>query len=235
MLGSRFRGARAAAGVDNSWMGGCRARFGLERWPGCDEIVNERRETTFAILSARNKVFSPRGACGSGPGRRPLLAQRGILSAAGGGLWRDYFQKLVFAVDQGVDVVGGELEAVAVGDGVGGAGLDAVAAKDAAGVIDVVDAGVALAGGDALGVGIFGGFDIDAAGGAGGGAEEAADAFLEAVFIALQDVNAAIARLKMDGLVGIDSRWSALRHILRKVTLKPFASVTKVPPMSLDD
>jgi hypothetical protein len=32
---------------------------------------------------------------------------------------------LLFAVDEGVDVVGGEFEAVAVDDGVGGAGFNA--------------------------------------------------------------------------------------------------------------
>jgi hypothetical protein len=53
-------------------------------------------------------------------------------------------QHIVLAHDQGGGVQGGQLEAVAVGDGVGGAGLHAVAAEDAAVVVDVIDLGVAL-------------------------------------------------------------------------------------------
>ncbi len=80
----------------------------------------------------------------------------------------------------------GQLEAVAVGDGVGGAGLHAVAAEDAAVVVDVVDLGVALGGGDALLGGVFGGLDVDAVGGAGRGAEKAGHALFQAVLVALR-------------------------------------------------
>ena len=73
-----------------------------------------------------------------------------------------------------------------VGDGVGGAGLNAVAAEDAAIVVDVVDLGVALGGGDANFVGVFRSLNIDAICGAGRGAKEAGDAFLQAIFVALQ-------------------------------------------------
>lgn len=113
------------------------------------------------------------------------------------------FEELFFAIDHGIDVVGGELESMTMSDRVGGAGFDAVSAKNAAGIIDVVDGGVAFGGGDAICFSIFGGLDIDAARGAGCGAKKAGDALLESVFIALQDVDAAIARLKMHGLVGI--------------------------------
>jgi hypothetical protein len=113
------------------------------------------------------------------------------------------FEKLLFPEDHGVDVVRGELEPVAMGNRVCGAGFDAVAAKDATGVVDIVDAGEALGARDALGLGIFLGFDIDAVGGASGGAEEASDALLEPVFVALQNMNAAVAGLEMHGLVGV--------------------------------
>ena len=53
-------------------------------------------------------------------------------------------EELFLAIDHGVDVVGREFETVAVGDGVGGAGLDAIAAENAARVIDVVDLGVTV-------------------------------------------------------------------------------------------
>jgi hypothetical protein len=136
---------------------------------------------------------------------------------AGGGFdgelgGRPGFEELLFAIDHGVDVVGSEFEAVSVSNGVGGAGFDAIAAEDAAGIVDVVDLGVTVGVGDAILGGVFGGFDVNAIGGAGGGAEEAGDALLEAVFVALQDVNAAVARLEMHGLVRIVLRGGLLEH-----------------------
>jgi len=80
-------------------------------------------------------------------------------------------------------------------DSVRGAGFDAVAAENAARIINVIDLGVTFAGGDAFGVRVFSGFDVYAIRGACCGAKEAADALLESVFVALQNVNAAIARL----------------------------------------
>jgi hypothetical protein len=126
---------------------------------------------------------------------------------------RPSFKELLFAIDHGVDVVGSEFEAVTVSDGVGGAGFDAIAAEDAARVVDVVDLGVTVGVRNAIFGGVFGGFDVNAIGGAGGGAEEAGDAFLEAVFVALEDVNAAITRLEMHGLGGIVLGGGLFEHI----------------------
>ena len=114
----------------------------------------------------------------------------------GGGEGGDGEEHVFFAHDEVCGVEGGELEAVAVGDGVGGAGLDTVATEDAAVVIDVVDLGVALRGGDADFLSVFGGLDEDAVGGAGGGAKEAGDTFFEAVFVTLEDVGSAVALLE---------------------------------------
>src|SRR5881409_1395037 len=75
--------------------------------------------------------------------------------------------------DQVGAVVVGHLVLVAHRDRVERAGDLAVAAEDAAGEVDLVDLGVALAGGDAvLGI-VLGGDDPDAVGGAGGGTEGA--------------------------------------------------------------
>ena len=57
---------------------------------------------------------------------------------------------MFLAIDQVGYVVAGQLEPVAVGDGVGGAGLHAVTAKDAAVVVNVINGGVPLAGADPL-------------------------------------------------------------------------------------
>jgi hypothetical protein len=83
---------------------------------------------------------------------------------------------------------------VAVGDGIGRASVNAVAAEDAAGVVNIIDTGVALSRGDAIGFVVFGGFDVNTIRGARSCAKKTTNAFLEAVFVALEYVNAAIAR-----------------------------------------
>ena len=95
---------------------------------------------------------------------------------------------------------------MAVGNSVGGAGLDAIAAENAAGIIDIVDLRVTLARGDALFLGVFRGFDVDAIRGTRRRAKEAPDALLQPIFVALQHVNAAVARLQRRRGV-----WKALR------------------------
>src|ERR1700732_265170 len=71
--------------------------------------------------------------------------------------------------------------------------LHAVSTKDTTVVIDVVDLGVAFGAAYAVFGGVVGGFDVDAVGGAVGGAEEAGYALFQAVFVALEDVGAAEA------------------------------------------
>src|SRR5947207_14481421 len=83
---------------------------------------------------------------------------------------RNRHQHLLLAVNQGGGVVAGDLESVSMGDGVGGAGLYAVAAKNATVVIDIVNLGITLAAADAELVGIFSRFDIDAISGTRGDA-----------------------------------------------------------------
>ena len=92
---------------------------------------------------------------------------------------------------------------MSVRDSVGGACLDAIAAKDATRIVDVVNAGVALARGDALRLSIFGGLDVDAAGGARRRTQEATHTLFQAVFVPVQNVNPAVAGLEMDRLFGI--------------------------------
>src|SRR6185437_6711002 len=103
-----------------------------------------------------------------------------------------------------------------VRDCIGWAGLYAVAAEDAAVVVDVVDLGVTLGGADALLLGVLSGLDVDAVRGAGRGAEETGDALLQAVFIALKLMLAAEALLKD----GATHRSLAVRVILNLGRLK---------------
>jgi hypothetical protein len=98
-------------------------------------------------------------------------------------------------VDHRVAAHLGELVVVAERDRVERACQLAVAAEDAAAHVDLVDPGVALAGGVALLVGVLVGDDADAVGGAGRRAQRAADALLEAVRVAVKAMAAAEARV----------------------------------------
>ena len=137
---------------------------------------------------------------------------------AGGGDGRDRDQHVILAHDQIGGVERGQLEAVTVGDGVGGTGLHAVAAEDATVVIDIVGFRVALARGDALLGGVVCGFNKNAIGWTGSGAEEAGDAFFQSVFVALQLMGATESRLedgatKRTGAVGVVFHLRGLEHL----------------------
>jgi hypothetical protein len=67
----------------------------------------------------------------------------------------------------------GELEAMTVRDGIGRAGFNAVSAENAAVVVDVIDLGVTLGGGDADFFSVLGRLNVNAVGWAGCGTEEA--------------------------------------------------------------
>src|SRR4051794_13465677 len=113
--------------------------------------------------------------------------------------------------DQVRAVVVGHLVVVAHRDGVEGAGDLAIAAEDAAGEVDLVDLGVALAGRDAVLRIVLMGDDADAVGRAGGGAERAADALLEpAVLEAVELVTAAEALVDRSLLLRVLDRHGPL-------------------------
>jgi len=115
----------------------------------------------------------------------------------GVGKHRSRNEKVFFAHDESRGIEARKFKTVAMGNGVGGAGLDTVAAEDASVVVDVVDLGVALCGGDARLFGVLCGLNVDAVRGAGGCAKKASHTLLQAVFVALQLVLAAEALLKL--------------------------------------
>jgi hypothetical protein len=129
---------------------------------------------------------------------------------------RPRFEKLFLAVDERIDVIGGELDVVAVGDGVCGASVYTVAAEDAAGIVDVVHASVAFTGGDAVGFSIFGGFDVNTIRRARGRAKKTADAFLEAILVALEYVNPAVARCDAGRYFGISLGGRFAKHCAQR-------------------
>jgi len=133
----------------------------------------------------------------------PLLRDHNCFLRSQGlaGVGRDGNQQRFFAIDQVAGVEGGKFKAVAVGNGVRGAGLDAVSAEDAAVVVDVVDLGVALGAADAVLFSVFGGLNVNTVRGAGGGAQETGNAFFQAIFIALQLMQSAEALLENRALI----------------------------------
>ena len=110
---------------------------------------------------------------------------------------------MFFSVDEGVDIIGCQLEVMAVRDCVGRAGFYAIPAENASGIVNVVDAGVALACGNSGVGGIFRGLDVDTICGTSGGAEETSHAFFQTLFVAMQHVDSTVARLEVNGFLGI--------------------------------
>jgi len=127
-------------------------------------------------------------------------------------------QHLFFANDQSGAVVAGKLEPVAVRDRVGGAGLYAIAAKNAAAVIDVVDACVSLTAAESNFFRIFSGFDIDAVCGASSRAEKASDALFKPIFIALKNVFASESFFEPGRSIRIVFRDRGRHHLLERHT-----------------
>src|SRR5216683_2877090 len=98
--------------------------------------------------------------------------------------------QLLLGPDQALPVVVRQFVVVGHRQGPGRAGLDAQAAQDAPLVVDLVDGAIPLAGGIPLRLGVFGALDVDGVRRAGPGAQFAADAFLQAVWPAVELVPA---------------------------------------------
>ncbi len=108
---------------------------------------------------------------------------------------------------------------MAVRDGVRGAGFDAIAAKNAAVVVDVVDLGIALGAGNPLLGGVFSSLDMNAVRRACGRTQETCDALFQSIFIALQHVPAAVSLFKLRSA----HRSRAIRIVLHLGRLEDFS------------
>src|ERR1700712_4087178 len=140
-----------------------------------------------------------------GPRLLAFLAERRALEGLG--------EQHLLGEDEVVTGVVAHLEVVAHRDRVERARDLAVAAEDAAAQVDLVDRGVALAGRHAVLRRVLGGDHADAVGRAGGGAERAADALLEArVLEAVELVAAAEARVDRPLLLRVLDRHRALHE-----------------------
>src|SRR5215207_5814968 len=143
-----------------------------------NQITQTRKSPTFLRLRF---VGRDRRVVEAGVGDRDALHRLG--------------EEHVLRVDQVVARVLGELVLVPERDRVERAGEFAVAAEDAAAHVDLVDAGVALAGRDPVRRRVLGRDHADAVGRARGSAERAADALLEPVLVRMQPVAAPEARV----------------------------------------
>src|SRR6184192_3409282 len=106
-------------------------------------------------------------------------------------------QQLLFAIDQIRCVERGQLESMAMRDRICRTGFHAIAAKDAAIVVNVVNLGVAFSPADSLFLCILRRLNVDTIRRAVRRAEEAGYALLQAIFVPLQNVYTAIPLLNL--------------------------------------
>ena len=92
---------------------------------------------------------------------------------------------------------------MSVGNGIGWASLNAVAAENAARIVDVVDARVTFTCGNSPRIGVFRRLDVYATSRAGRRAQEAANTLFQSVFIAVENVDTAVSWLEMDRFFGV--------------------------------
>ena len=125
---------------------------------------------------------------------------------------RPGLEELLFTIDQSINVVRGELDIMAVGDGVGRACFHAIAAKDASRIINIVNLRIALAGRHASCFGVFRSFNVNAICRTGGGAEKTADAFFKSILVALENVYSTITWLNARRHIRIGYRRGLAEH-----------------------
>src|SRR5450759_3106964 len=112
-------------------------------------------------------------------------------------------EQFVLGVDGVVAVGEGELHQLGLGDRLGGTRLHAHVAVDTAQKVDLVDVAVPLTGGHRMVGRIVEAAHIDAVGGADTRTQFAADAFLRAVLVLVEDVATMLARLLGPLLFGV--------------------------------
>lgn len=125
---------------------------------------------------------------------------------------RPRFQELLFAVNERIYIGGSQFDVVAVRDRIRRTRFYAIAAKNTSRVIDVVNLCVTLACRDAVGIGIFRSFDVNAVRRTRRRAQKASNAFFKAIFVPLQNVDSAITRLHARRHVRIGLRGGLTKH-----------------------
>jgi hypothetical protein len=151
--------------------------------------------------------------------RRRAIRHFGLIEyRVGSHVRRPSGQHLLLAVDQVAGVKAREFEAMAVGDGIRGTSLDAIAAENTSVVVDVVNLGIALRPTHPMLGGILRRLDVNAVRGTGRRAQEAGYTLFQSILIALQNVHAAETFLelgapKRSGPIGIVLYLRGLEHL----------------------
>src|ERR1700675_267813 len=128
-------------------------------------------------------------------------------------------QHLFFAVNQIARIETRQLESMPMRNRISRTSFYTIAAKYTSIIVDVVHASVTFGARNPFLRGVLRSFYVDAIRGTGGGAEETGYTFFQSVFVALQDVHAAKALLKLcafqrAGTVGIVLDDGRLKHLL---------------------
>ena len=108
---------------------------------------------------------------------------------------RDGFDQHFLRINRLAAIGEGQFVLVTQDNGFGGTGIFAETAEDAAQHVDLVGAGIAIAGRETFLVRILGRFDKDGIRRAGCRAQRTADAFFQTIIVALQDMPPTEARL----------------------------------------
>ena len=127
-------------------------------------------------------------------------------------LRRPGLEELLFAENQGVDIGRREFDVVTVRDCVSWTSLDAIAAKNTSRIINIIGLGIAIAGGNAIRVGVFRRFYVNAICRTSRGAEKTTHAFFKAILIALQHMDSPITWLNARRDVRIRFRRRLTKH-----------------------
>src|SRR5271154_4142323 len=122
-------------------------------------------------------------------------------------------QQLFLAIHQRIDVVRRQFKSMAVCDRIRRARFHTISAKNTSRIINVIDTRITLAGGNAVYISVFRSLNIDTIRRASRGTQKASHTFFQPALVAMEHVDAAIARLKMHLFVRIVLRDGLREHI----------------------
>lgn len=128
---------------------------------------------------------------------------------------RRNFQQLLLAINQRINVAGRQFKSMSVRDCICRAGFHAIPAENTARIVNVVHAGITLTRRNPRHVGVFCRLDINAVRRACRRAKKTAYALFQSALVAVQHVDAAVARLKMYFFVRIIFRNGFAEYIAK--------------------
>jgi len=107
------------------------------------------------------------------------------------------------SIHQRIDVVSGDLKSMSMRDCIRGTSLDAISAKNAPGIVNVINTSVSFASRNSVNFCILCCFNVDTIRRARCSTKEASNALFETFLVAVQYMNPTVARFEMDRLFRI--------------------------------